>query len=555
MSLFKDQLFGQIGDPKAMTAKPLLFDYAPPKECGKTWSKVVLEVDFSVPAGRQYDRTAGIWLGGTNLYFGTTQEPDATSGARWHVERDLTDYAPLFRDPKPGQVILNNWVSEKYTSVIQASAHLVFYPATQDAPASTAADAVFGLSDDPRGEQAIVQDGKARLHRTLALPRNTERVYMDVFAQSQGNDEPWYTCIDDAYVSKTQTFALESPYDGAPLQECNGGNLRQVLVTIDGQPAGLAPVFPWTYTGGVNPHLWRPMPDIQTLNFIPYRVDLTPFAALLDDGKPHDVSVHVLGANRFFNLAASLLVYEDQGSKVLAGKLLSNSLKKQPGTGLPHVESTLHANGEHRIEGTVNTAGKDSYLIVGVLDTSHGKVRTEVAHKDSFSNRQTFSRPDATHYRQVIDQATDVDETIATRTGNAAEVRHRRTVSYPLHLDVTKDVAQDGSFQGDIDMSQGLHVIRQSRGGDVAFESHLDESIQSHAAADFNSMGSSINHSRDQHAMHTFAFKDTFGSCSATKLESRNEEPAVATPGEGCPNGTGALDWRSRLDAQASGVP
>src|ERR1700754_5055636 len=101
--LFKDQPFGQVGDPKAMTAKPLMFDYQPPKDCGSTWSKVVLEVDFAVPAGRQYDRTAAIWLGGTNLYFGTTQEPDANIGARWHVERDLTDYAPLFRSAQPGQ--------------------------------------------------------------------------------------------------------------------------------------------------------------------------------------------------------------------------------------------------------------------------------------------------------------------------------------------------------------------------------------------------------------------------------------------------------------------
>lgn len=491
-----------------------------------------------------------------NLYFGTTQEPDATNGARWHVERDLTDYAALFRDAASGQVILNNWVSEKYTSVIKASARLVFYPVGKDAPAAATADAVFGLSDDLRGEQAIVQDGKDQLHKTLTLPRNTERVYMDVIAQSQGNDEPWYTCIDDAYVAKTQTFALESPYEGAPLQECNGGNLRQVLVTIDGQPAGLAPVFPWTYTGGVNPHLWRPLADIQTLNFIPYRVDLTPFAAVLDDGRPHDVSVHVLGANRFFNLAASLLVYEDHGSEVLSGKLLSNSLKKQPGTGMPHVESTLRENREKRIEGTVNTVDKDSYRIVGVLDTSHGKVRTEVAHEGIFSNRQTFSRPDATHYRQVIDQATDVDETVTTRTGNAADVRHRRQVSYPLHLDVIKDVAQDGSFRGDIDMTQGLHVSQESHGGsNTTFESRLDESMQSHAAADFNSMGSSISHSRDQHAVHTFAFKDSLGSCSALKLESRNEEPAVAAPGKGCPNGASPLDWRSRIDAQVSGMP
>jgi len=36
---------------------------------------VVLEADDSVTAGRQYDRTAIVRLGGVNLYFGTTMEP------------------------------------------------------------------------------------------------------------------------------------------------------------------------------------------------------------------------------------------------------------------------------------------------------------------------------------------------------------------------------------------------------------------------------------------------------------------------------------------------
>jgi len=76
------------------------FSYAPPGGCGgegQHWSKVVLEADFSVTAGIQFDRTASIWLGGVNLYFGTTQEPGKTLAPTWHVERDLTDYSALLR--------------------------------------------------------------------------------------------------------------------------------------------------------------------------------------------------------------------------------------------------------------------------------------------------------------------------------------------------------------------------------------------------------------------------------------------------------------------------
>src|SRR5437763_246221 len=50
------------------------FDYAPPASCPGPWQKVVLSADFSVTMGRQFDRTAQIWLGGAIVYFGTTQE-------------------------------------------------------------------------------------------------------------------------------------------------------------------------------------------------------------------------------------------------------------------------------------------------------------------------------------------------------------------------------------------------------------------------------------------------------------------------------------------------
>ena len=57
---------------------------------------------LSAEARRQYDRTATLWLGGVNLYFGTTQEPSATVSPHWHVERDLTDYSALLRQSGQG---------------------------------------------------------------------------------------------------------------------------------------------------------------------------------------------------------------------------------------------------------------------------------------------------------------------------------------------------------------------------------------------------------------------------------------------------------------------
>jgi hypothetical protein len=83
---------------------PKPFSYTPAASCPGPWAKVVLEADFSCTAGRQFDRTAEIAIGHTNVYFGTTSEPSASVSPSWHVERDLTDYSPLFRTGQTGEV-------------------------------------------------------------------------------------------------------------------------------------------------------------------------------------------------------------------------------------------------------------------------------------------------------------------------------------------------------------------------------------------------------------------------------------------------------------------
>lgn len=47
------------------------------------------------------------------------------------------------------------------------------------------------------------------------------------------------------------------------------------------------------YTGGYNPLLWRPLTGILSFDIPQYRFDVTPFAALLNDGKSHVVEVTV----------------------------------------------------------------------------------------------------------------------------------------------------------------------------------------------------------------------------------------------------------------------
>src|SRR5882724_11687089 len=276
---------------------PKLFSFAPPAACPGPFAKVVLAADFSVTAGRQFDRTASIWLGGVNLYFGTTSEPSRAVAPSWHIERDLTDYSPLFAAPEPGMVQLDNLVNDTFTSVLTGAAELRFYPVPRRSAAPRTADAVLPLSNGPTGGAVGLATTADALARTFTLPTNIERAVLDVVAQSQSGDEFWYTCVPDDLA-------------GA-LQSCGGTGFREAEISVDGRPAGVAPIYPWIYTGGVDPNLWKPLPGVQTLSFTPYRVDLTPFAGALDDGKPHQIAVSVFGANHFFATTAFLLLFED----------------------------------------------------------------------------------------------------------------------------------------------------------------------------------------------------------------------------------------------------
>jgi hypothetical protein len=50
---------------------------------------------------------------------------------------------------------------------------------------------------------------------------------------------------------------------------------------------------------------------VHTLNFEPYRVDLTPFASILSNGQQHAVAVNVYNADQYFSATATLLLYQE----------------------------------------------------------------------------------------------------------------------------------------------------------------------------------------------------------------------------------------------------
>ncbi len=437
---------------------PKSFSYEPPANCPGPWRKIVFEGNFSVTAGVQFDRTANIWLGGTNIYFGTTAEPSPTFGPDWHVESDLTEYAPLFLTSQAGQVDIGNLVNDQYTGIIYGSADVEFYPLEQGATQNPRPfDEVLPLSATP-GTVTLASPTDT-LSASFTLPMNIQRAFLDVYAQSQNADEFWYTCVPTDVSSE--------------LQSCPGTAYRETEVTIDGQPAGVAPVFPWIFTGGIDPFMWFPLPGVQTLNFVPYRVDLTPFAGLLSNGQQHTVSLSVFNVDNYFSATAALLLLLDQNASQVSGAVTFNNLSTTPN---PNVVENINVDGQGDITGTVSVTSNRNFQITGYINGSAGKVTTTVSQNITFSNSQNFNIT-ATDYVQDITQNTQIYSTTTIKDGTGSRVTSLST-RYPLTVDISLMPTIDGDIAQTTNIHQENHYqTTDTVNGKVTFTNQRNNAV------------------------------------------------------------------------------
>jgi Peptide N-acetyl-beta-D-glucosaminyl asparaginase amidase A len=492
-----------------------IYQYAPPAACPGPWEKVVFTADFNVTAGRQFDRTAVISLGNVNIYFGTTPEPRHNLSPSWHVERDETDYRALFESPQSGQVILGNIVNNTFTGVISGSAALEFYPAKherrQDDAARTPDEVLPLVQSNAQGginEPAFLFTPTDQLATTFSLPLNVERAYLDVITQSQIGDEFWYTCVPNDVSSE--------------LQSCGGTAFREAEVSVDGQPAGVAPVYPWIYTGGVDPFLWEPIPAVQTLNFVPYRVDLTPFAGILSNGQPHTIALSVFNSNNYFSATATLLIFQDHSSQQVTGAVTENTISNVP---TPSVNESLVTDSSGAISGSVTTFSSRNFKVEGYANTSHGKVNTEVRQTINFKNIQNFTINTA-QYVQDISQDSDVESQTITWSGFGSFVS-LETFHYPLTMNIGLNFASDGSFDQQTTVSQAFKLDLLS----PFFAGFVENQVNSTDTLNFNSSGALAGNTgaKSSQSYNSFNTRGRRYSCS---LASENNVLTSFT--EGC---------------------
>lgn len=411
--------------------------YTPPPVCSGRWSKVVMRLNGSV-AGRQFDRLGYLDVGDVRMLTLSTPEPSA-SGIRWHVEKDVTDLAPLLRSPQEISMFVGNVVNDTYTGVFDVTVDLDFYGTGRGAPAAATADQVLGLTDQRRDGTDLVG--------SLTVPRNGTGLQAEVFATGSGGgcEEFWDT---SAPPSTGYSCADGLPY-------------REVDVSVDGQLAGIAAPYPVIYTGGwSNPFLWYTVPSPKAFDVPALSYDLTPFLARLNDGKPHEVRISVVGlpaGQSGWTLSSRFKLWRDPVRTVVTGTQ-SNFV-----TAPPRVDAAV--SGENDQAGHVDLTGSRVFHSRGTLSTSTGTVTTTVERALGNTSVHTWTdgeADDVLKARWNDRQSVTTQRAHGAATTDTAVRRYVKNGTLGFHPRVSIPDAYDVTGSLDITWRQSLS---QTRGG------------------------------------------------------------------------------------------
>lgn len=547
----------------------------PATTCPGPYSKVMLVVELTGPR-ENADPAGNIQLFYTDfmgndagtLWTGSTQISDDIPV--WRFERDVTELQRYFTRPEgfvfPGSFDNDYLVFEGLEASVSA-VRLVFWRANATTPAQRVADRVFPVEQrfDVFGNDATFEG---------TLPRNTIQAFVDVYAQVLGVDRRiWSNCAPTA--SFTAFPLLHTPFAmgdshsifGDPPHGCSGGSFREVEVTIDGIRAGLAPVFPWlpsNMTNALRNTVNLPAPGVQANNFIPFRVDLTPFAGRLNNGATHTIQLHVLNDSEVF-VGGQLILYTDHGRAIVPGAVTANTL----GPASPAETNTLVQTDftppfmglTHHLTGTVTTRARRDFHIDGYVDTSRGRIRSTVIQSNRFTDAVTWDvtapedRSDQYFgsFLQKVRLASNVDRTSRRTLGSTLLSEDKIATSYPLLIDYFQDGEwiqgdeQSGIVADNIQMT--VHQARSIRTsqfhrGTARYETKLADIFDATRlwAGEPTRAETEWNSSRD------YLFTDNRGGCYSAGLTTSFGVLQTRTRGDGCPGGISGLRWWSHPD-------
>jgi len=372
VTVVKNAAFGN-GPPPAMSTVDL--------PTGR-WSTVVLSIT-GTEKGTQYDRLLEVFDGPTEIFLGVTPEP-TPAGITWHVEKNVTGYLPILAGQRTFSTYVDNYLSSVDNGIPTITVKLLFYPAGHGfAPARPAS-----LTDPALSGAAINEAGPGAPARTPQVPSDV----VPLVPKGQNS-----TLVQlNAGQSDTATVDLPSGVTTATLDLYAVGQIgeefwwslspsfRELQVWVDGKPAGVVWPFPYVYTGGVNPLIWRPLTGIHTLDIPAYRIDLTPFAGLMHG--PTTVTITVTNNTGYWLVGGSLLV--TAGSTPTAGSITADTLS------LP---TTSHVTTSTQLGSSANQvlteSAATSYRITGTIRMGARIYVSTVDGALTYDNDQTLIDP------------------------------------------------------------------------------------------------------------------------------------------------------------------
>lgn len=448
--------------------QPFVSTLTPPAACPGPWSKVVLDWSGNV-AGRQFDRLAGVWIGGSEVFRTSTPEPDP-AGISWHVDADISRYIPLLRTPQPLVVDLGNIVNDTYTGIYHMTLTVTYYQADHRHPAAQTADQVIPVSQGATTSAGwwSLTNGQTASQQ-VTFPRNMTNATLEVFARGGGCEEFWYTNVPDSYNATHSSYGL-----------CGGGPYREVQVQVDGKLAGVAQPFPAIYSGGISPLMWRPIMSVDSLRTQPYSIDLTPFAGLLTDGKSHQITLlPPAGITDVWTMDGTLFLNTDHHATQTTGALVSDNI-----AAVPTLTSTVTS--PDATTDVITTAAARNWTVSGYVDTSAGRVTTTVSQHTAYSNIDTISNSGTTQVVQQRDSgATEVTASASRNHGqnqdrDARSTATRDSWSYPIDVTSMFQPSATGPgflVQGKADVSRITTTATRTGNDDWRTTAHVNDHV------------------------------------------------------------------------------
>uniref|UniRef100_A0A0W0F927 Peptide N-acetyl-beta-D-glucosaminyl asparaginase amidase A N-terminal domain-containing protein n=1 Tax=Moniliophthora roreri TaxID=221103 RepID=A0A0W0F927_MONRR len=326
----------------------------PPTDCGPPGSWAAVTLNFTVTSnGTQFDRLGVFTFRNTEIWRTSTPEPTRGDGIIWTYVKDVSQYIPLFAEPGTFILQLDNLIREDLDGIYSTVLYATYYASSFTAPPAKKSDLILPISTlaNNTGNEASVPPA---FSLNITLPRNTIKVYAELFASGNGQEEFWYNNIANEYISELPD---NTTYPNGPF--------REVRLLIDGQLAGVAFPYPVVFTGGFNPALWRPIAAYGALDQPTYFLDVTPFVPLLTDGNPHNFSLDIVSAeddhtiNQNWYVSGLLQIVTDSSTEPTTGKMTIYDVEPYAQSSAAivrdngEVEITVKATRQLHIESTI----------------------------------------------------------------------------------------------------------------------------------------------------------------------------------------------------------